>query len=564
MSGSGRLSSLLAIALLLCSSTAAAAAGSLPPGNSSFSFALGQGQREHQFIEAYSNTTVAYRARSTIAVSVALMTPSEFRDLKAGNGSISESLADGNGTNIQEDVHVEAGSYYIVVLAYAGRATGAVYYALYPNDPLETGPLSPPEPTGIASFGLSNQSGAILPYAVNSTDVVGLASVSALEAYNASGWSDQSNPSGTTLQLNTILVVNEADGKSQVYWCQNTPDFVTASSVVAMSDNLWNFSTTGVLSNASVTSQGDEGTVSTYQQNGTQYYYNYEGDNATYTLPLGMAVMINATTEPGTGVLVQFGERSTGGGHDASVGGWFDNVTIHDSGAKSAYFLTDGNATTPAGLFYDTELVWAGENNGESTNFTQMNSTLGLFYANGDSSTLSPFPSYFSFGYDIAEGADNLKMSYLGNGEARAATGTPSYAYLGAASGTYPSLAVEASLGFPGVRVTTTTTGTTSSSTTSQTSSVSTVATTSTTSQATSSTTSIVTSTTASSGGTASASSSSRTTGSSTSSSSAKEGGVPEFPYQSWAAACLVLVLAVSYVSARRRLTRERPGSSRA
>ncbi|HKT22027.1 MAG TPA: thermopsin family protease, partial [Nitrososphaerales archaeon] len=386
--------------------------------------------------------------------------------------------------------------------------------SVFPNNPLGSGPLTGPLPMGIASYGLTNQSGVVDPYAVASTDVIGLASVSSLQAYNASASSVGSNPSGATLQLNSMLVVDEGGAANQVYWCQNTPDFVTATSQLAMSDNVWNASRSGVLTNDSVTSQGGAGYVSTLLQNGTTlYFYAVVESNSTYTLPLGLVLLMNATAEPGTGVLVQFGAKVAGG--SISLGratDWFDNVTIHDPGARSAYFATDGNYSTPLGNFYDTELVFAGEGGGESTNFTSLSASLGLFYANGTSPVMSAFPSYFSFGRDTAEAAYNLRVSYLGNGKASLAVGSPNYTYLGAASGAYSLAAVEASLNFPGspANSTTTSASTTAASTLT------------------------------------SASTASRST-------TAGPGGIPEFPFQILAASAAVVLIALAYLAIRRR-----------
>ncbi len=549
-------------------------AASLPTGSQDYNFTLQAKQREHYSLETFANTTVVFSAVSNVSVSTAFMTLVQFENLKAGTGGISDSVAYHNGTDTQETVRVVAGSYDIVVYAYSGRANITLSYAPYPNNPLSDGPLLVPEPSGIASFGLVNNSGTDTPYSTASTDVVGLASISSMDAYNSTAGISGSNPSGMTIQLNSVLVVNEEGGGSQVYWCQNTPDFVTAASTVAMADNLWNFSSSGFLSNETVTSEGQAGTVSTYQQDGaTQYYYGYFGTNSSYFLPLGMTLYINATEEPGVGVLVQFGEHSTGAGSDKSItGGWFDNVTIHDPTATSAYFLTTGNATTPDGLYYDTELVFAGEENGESTSFSLMSSGLGLFYANGTSSTLRPFPSYFSFGYDTEEAADDLRMAYQGSGIVQVSVGTPNYDYLGTASGVYTPLQLETDLGFPGLPTTSSSTSQTpslsSQTTTSSTSQTSTSGTTTTTTSSLLTTSSSST-TTLSSGGTTSTQSSTSssystdTTTSSPSSTQTSKGGVPEFPYQFGTVVAGVAVISAAYLLARRR-TAPRRGPSRA
>lgn len=477
--------------------------------SSQFPFILPPGYFTYFPVDAFTNATIVYYSlTSNASVSTAFMTSAQFQDFNSSNGLLSNSITYQNGTESNRTLRVTVGSYDVLVYAYGGTANASLDLAVFPNNPLSFGPPIPPEPSGIVSYGLTNQSGIDTPYAIASTDVIGVASVSSINAYNSTAGSVGENPSGATLQLNSVLVVDEKGGGTQAYWCQNTPDFVTSASQVALADNVWNYSTSGFLSNDSITSEGGGGYVSTFQQNGTsEYYYAYEESNSSYSLPLGLVLLINATTEPGTGVLVQFGAWLTGGTlADRTETDWFDNVTIHDSTATNAYFFTAGNYTTPVGTFYDTELVFGGEGSGEATNFSQLGANLGLYFANSTSDRISAFPSYFSFGLDTAEAADNLMVRYLGNGTAMVSLGTPNYDYLGAASGSFSLTSVESALGITG------------SST-----------------KSSSSTTEATTSTTAA-----------------TSSGSSTSSGIPAFPYQVEVIAVFVVLVLFSYLVVRR------------
>ena len=457
----------LFIALLLWSPPPPGRVSRLPSGAPQFSFVLPPKYFQYFTIDSFANSTVIrYTLSSNTTVSIAFMTLAQLQSFNSSKTGVSDSLFYQNGTTSQESLRAAPGSYALV--AYSGGKTANVTlaYQVYPDNPFVDGPLASPQPTGIASFGLYNKSSIDSPYAVRSTDVIGMAEISALQAYNATAGTAQVNLSGATLQLNAMLVVNEKDGTSEVYWCQNTPDFVTAASQVAMADNVWKYSTSGLLNNSTVTSQGGLGYVSSFQQYGTtEYAYVYEGSNSTYSLPVGLVLLVNETAEPGTGVLVQYGDRYFGGGSS-----WFDNVTIHDPTVQSSYFLTSGNDTTPIGLPYDTELVFGGEGNGEATNFTRMSSTLGLFFTNGSSTSMSAFPSYFSFGGETEEAADNLRVSYSGDGLAQVSVGTPNYYYLGSASGSYSLAGVESAISAS----VSTTSSTSASSTSSSTASTST------------------------------------------------------------------------------------------
>ena len=499
---------LLLIPLLLHPPALLMRAAAPPTGPVVHPVYLSPGYYEYFPVDAFANDTlVGYSIVSNASVSTAFMTAVQFQDFNSSNGPVSNAIAYHNGTSVENTVKVNPGSYAVLVYAYGGTANVTLSVSIYPNNPLAYGQVLAPEPSGIASYGLTNKSGTDQPYAIASTDVIGLASISSLQALNSSASSVGANPSGATLQLNSMLVVDEEGSGSHVYWCQNAPDFVTAKSQISLSDNVWNASASGFLSNDSITSQGGGGYVSTYDENGSvQYYYAYDVSNSTYTLPLGLTLFMNATAEPGTGVLVQFGAQTTENlnGFGARTN-WFDNVTVHDPGATDAYFATDGNYSTPIGTFYDTEFVFGGEGNGEATNFTNLAASLGLYYANGTSSTLSVFPSYFSFGQDTAESADNLRVTYLGNGEAGVSVGIPNYDYLGAASGNYSLLSVQTSLGFPGL---TNYTSTTTASTTTE---------------------SVVNT----------------------------PSGIPEFPYQVVAVTALVAVMVVAYLGVRGRMRLE-------
>ncbi len=519
----------LLLLLLLFHSLGPAGAHAAPvSGSDVYTFTLGHTEYQNSTVDAYANTTVVYSVQSSTSVSVAFMTLDQYLAFSTiSNDQISNSIICTNGTEVNETLREGPGQYDVLVYAYGSRAHVKLSLTVFPNNPLVYGPFTSPEPSGIASFGLVNKSGIDTPYSVSSTDVVGVAAISSMQAYNATASTAGVNPSGLTLQLNSVLAVYEKGGSAQVYWCQDTPDFVTSASTVAMSDNVWNFSASGFLSNSTITSEGDEGSVSTYVQYGqTQYYYGYEGSNSTYALPLTFALLINATTEPGVGVLVQFGARPSGATTFGDV--WFDNVTIHDTKVTGAAFLTDGNDTTPDGLYYDTELVFAGEGNGESTSFTSMSSSLGLYYTNGTSHALTPFPSYFSFGQDTDEAADNLRMTYLGSGEVAISKGTPDYEYMGTASGSATLASAEGALDASLGLTTTTTSTSTSGATTNSTS---------TTSASTSATTT------------------SSTSGAFTTPSTVGVGdnSVPEFPYSAVLAPLSVVLVVSAYLVARRK-----------
>ncbi len=460
--------------------------------------------------DSFSNNTIlAYNVSSNAPISTAIMSALQLDEFANNtNDPISNSITYQNGTSVQGNLSISPGQYFLVFYNYnSGRADIQFGYILTPNTPMSHGPAQGPFASGIATFGITNNSGSVTPYEIRTNEIVGDANISSMEVDTPNAGQYGVSVTGATLQLNTLLVVNDSSSSiPKVYWLQNVPDFKTGPSQVSFGDEIWNWTNlVGYLSNQSV--------VSTNLQNGGAVYpvgtgpcseacyvYNYNGNNETYSVPFDFELLVKATVIPETGVLVQMGELLQNNGSTVPWGiNWFDNITIVDPNVQSAYFDVTGNSVPPIGLYYDTELVFGGEGNAEVAHFTELNASLGLFYQSSTnaSSPLPSFPTFYSFSGDTGESADDLVVTYS-NGIATLGTGlNPNYVYLGNAS---QSLILQA----PSSTSTTTTSSLSSSSTESsatQTSSTSTIPTSSTTTIVitTSSTSSESTSTTSSS-----------------------------------------------------------------
>jgi thermopsin len=404
------------------------------------SITLFRGYYDYVEIDSFSsNTWLVYNVTSDYPISTALMNLDQLSSFtNVTSDPISNSITYQNGTSAYQDVQLSPGRYFILFYAYSHRATVAVGYYVYPNTPFSYGEVTPPQPTGIAAFGISNDSGVVTPYVIRTNQIVGLANISSFLANNPNASSFGDNVAGATLQLNANLVVNQTNGLQDVYWVQNTPDFVTSVNAVALTDNLWNNTDyTGYMTNQSVTSPNFANGGAVYastSQGTTSYAYLFNENNATYSLPFSFALVENETVERGSGVLVQFGFRTLQNGSLSNAPtSWYDNVTIHVPDVQSAYFDVAGNATTPVGSFYDAELVFAGEGNFETTQFLNMSASLGLFYQDQSTGSLTSFPSYYSFGGDTGEASTNLTVGYS-NGIAYVSVGGSNYSYLGRSS----------------------------------------------------------------------------------------------------------------------------------
>lgn len=308
-----------------------------------------------------------------------------------------------------------------------------------PVDPFAGG-VKPPKPTGLACYGVFNQSGSLYPYTVRAQLLVGLANITSISAYYPPASKYNVSERGVSLQLNAMLVA-ASPNVSHVYWVQNVVVFETGVARMFYADNVWNMSGPGAgFTNRSITSSGGG-----YVENTSRgAVYGSSSANYTYKLPLSIRLLLAVKVVVGLGVQVGFGVRVLANGSAVSAPIiWYDNATIHEVEAGEAYFLVDGEKLTPSttpgfsGLYYDVELVFGGEANGAPTNLTALNATLALLYE-GPGGGLEPFPSYYSFGGDTAEAVYDLRVAYLGGGVASVGVGVPDYAYLGGGpAGTY-------------------------------------------------------------------------------------------------------------------------------
>jgi len=157
---------------------------------------------------------------------------------------------------------------------------------------------------------------------------------------------------------------------------------------------------------------------------GNDTYYGYGTSPQPYSLPLTLYLITNYTYSKNA-VYVSFGYAFS----ITSPITWYDNVTIHDSGITSASLVTSGYSNTQKGTFYDCELVFGGEGDGEQTNFKLMNSTLMINYLLPNGSTVLP-PAIYGFGSDTLEAADDLS-TVLVNGYPNVELGNGNFEPLG-------------------------------------------------------------------------------------------------------------------------------------
>jgi Thermopsin. len=99
---------------------------------------------------------------------------------------------------------------------------------------------------------------------------------------------------------------------------------------------------------------------------------------------------------------------------------------------RSAYLLVDGYNLTNGQFYYDLELVFGGQSNGEYTYFNSMNASLGLQIVLRNGTIVTP-NSLYTFGSDTEESADNLMVLFQNN-SAWVLTGNNNFYAVGNAS----------------------------------------------------------------------------------------------------------------------------------
>jgi thermopsin len=391
-------------------------------------------------VDSFSNSTeLQYGASSNAPISTALMTAAQYNDWQVNaSDPISNSITYYNGTSVQNSATLAPGQYFIVFYAYHARSLIQFGYLVSPSTPYSYGAITPPLAMGVASFGIYNRTGTASSYQIQTNEIAGLVNIASVQVYTPNAGSYGVSTTGFTVQLNAMLVVNDGGTSSpKVYWVQNVPDFETGPSVLSFGDEIWNNTdASGFLSNQTITSTNFRNGGFVYTTGATRFssgvsFYSYSTNNATYSLPIKFGLIMTVTLVPRTGVMLQVGYKPLANGSTISSSTvWFDSVTIHDPAAQSAYFEVSGSQTPPMGLYYDAELVFAGEGNLESAHFTALDATLSLFYQSGSSQVLSSFPSYYGFSGDTGESAADLVETYS-NGVVHLAPGTPTFPYLG-------------------------------------------------------------------------------------------------------------------------------------
>lgn len=292
-----------------------------------------------------------------------------------------------------------------------------------------------PTPTGIASWGLYNESGSIRTYSISTTEVIGQANISTLEAvpnWNYSlypQWAFYSCGPCAALLMNVVVLVNTSDGV-QRFWVQNNVHFFSTSTVagrprqVGYVGELWNFTTP--TSNLSRYASGT-GMIGDYYNQSLYMFGSLLRPSGSYALPLSITLKTSVSFPNDTGVEVTL---SDGPSVKEDYGVNFTGtVFLPIKHVESAAIAVNPYLPSAPGIpANDAELVWGGFCCFQAAKFDQMDSSLSLSYLNAQGGVV-PFPSFYTFG-ETGEFATNLSVTQTPGG-GRVTIGTTNNTYLG-------------------------------------------------------------------------------------------------------------------------------------
>ena len=353
-------------------------------------------------------------------VNVSLLTDKNFRKFPMSinfSGQLDFLNGDGNYDSMY-NISLNRGEHYFTL--YSTTPTEAFLVVKSKNqtiDPLGGFFNGQDYPVGVASYGVLNTSGTLVPYQISTKGIVGNANISEINARDFN-LSDNNSAFGASLQLNIEMNTN-VGGRARVFWMQNVVDFNTSQKSYYFVSNIWNNTyPTANMNNGTVFGRGN---ITVCGVCGSQafYAYSYPEYLFNYSLPFNIKlVMLENQTENGT--LVSFGYQVLKNGSSGMGPLVFYDRALFPGAVNSTFLVTPfyftPNLGNLSGNYYDAEFVFGGESGGAQSYFSRLAATAWIYYYQNGS--LVPFPSAYTFGEDTAETAANLRTvaSGYGNG----------------------------------------------------------------------------------------------------------------------------------------------------
>ena len=248
---------------------------------------------------------------------------------------------------------------------------GAVTDTAQPIQPSYT---QAPAPMGVADIGLENRSGALVPYALNTTSVAGTVNITNLQSLYVDG----DGPDTYGIQLNSVVNgVTIFGNSSYEFWSQNYIGYTVSTQQLVFGDEVWNFSSpSGVFPTSSVYGFSPNGTFADFPA----LYQGY-GPSITIGYPFTLTLYLNTSTIADRPALYFNYTVSNNTFRQSSS---FDYLIFNSSAgtpthaAATPYYQADGYHYDPIGLINDMEIDILGNDNGDTTAFLAADATISL------------------------------------------------------------------------------------------------------------------------------------------------------------------------------------------
>ncbi|MCL4333948.1 MAG: thermopsin [Candidatus Thermoplasmatota archaeon] len=268
-----------------------------------------------------------------------------------------------------------------------------------------------PAPMGVGSFGITNNSGTLTGYVLNTTSFEGTAVLNNLTTM----YLMNSGPDQYTMQLNTILENVTLFGNTGfTFWNQNVLLYTAGNHTLSFEDNIWNFTSTAFdLTNNSL-----------YSYDGhivAPVYYYAVGPSLNVTYPFTVHLFLNSTIiDNRDAVFFNYSVIAPSGTYSGSYDRVIFNSTYGTSPSfktPGAYYQINGLQLSKANLPIDAELMIGGPGGGSQTNVISINGSMTLKYLPKGSSSgqYVSVPSAYDFGSDTGETSSGIAEWWSGD-----------------------------------------------------------------------------------------------------------------------------------------------------
>ena len=258
-----------------------------------------------------------------------------------------------------------------------------------------------PAPMGVSDVGIENLSGKLVPYSVNTTDVMGVLDLNSTRVFYP--YDDQ--PNSFAVQLNSVLHNVDLFGNSSYsFWTQNVVIYSTRTHQLTFIDNVWNFSSPAF--NMTPNALHGSGKLVRYV-----YYYDV-GPTMNISFPFELKLYLNSSLRNGNDAVYFNYSVSSGNVHRS---GSYDTVFFNSSGTAKvpASFMISGYSPTLSGLLYDSEMAITGPGGGSNVDVYSINGTMGLYLYNSTLSSFQAVRSAYDAGVDTGETSYGVDVGWI-------------------------------------------------------------------------------------------------------------------------------------------------------